>query len=330
MNAPPPPDTLRPKRHQRLGSGLLMALLVHAGLIAMIAIGVNWRSRTPDAIQAELWSAVPQQAAPRPVEPPPPPPPPPAPAPAPAPAPKPQPAPKVEPPPPPPRDADIAVEKARQEAERQRELQEQREREEQRRKAAEKKEAERKEAERKEAERKEAERREAERKDAEKKEAERKLAEKKEADRKEAERKEQERKEAERRKAEDAKLAAQREENLRRIMGQAGATGGANATGSAQRDSGPSASYAGRVRAAVKPNINYPSYDGPGDPTAEVEVRLAPDGTVLGTPRLLRGSGIAGYDDAVVRALVKTAVLPRDVDGRVPGTIIITFKVKDQ
>ena len=42
-------------------------------------------------------------------------------------------------------------------------------------------------------------------------------------------------------------LARLREEQMKRMLGQAGATGAPQSTGSAQRDAGPSASYAGRI-----------------------------------------------------------------------------------
>jgi colicin import membrane protein len=74
-------------------------------------------------------------------------------------------------------------------------------------------------------------------------------------------------------------LKAQRDANLRRIAGMAGATGNETATGTAQRSAGPSASYAGKVAAKVKPNIVFPD-EIAGNPMADVEVRAAPDGTI--------------------------------------------------
>jgi colicin import membrane protein len=57
-----------------------LALLVHAALIAALTWGVNWKRSNPSvAFEAELWSSVPQEAAPKLVEPPPAPPPEPAP-----------------------------------------------------------------------------------------------------------------------------------------------------------------------------------------------------------------------------------------------------------
>ncbi len=81
------------------------------------------------------------------------------------------------------------------------------------------------------------------------------------------------------------------------------------------------------MRARIKPNIVYP-HDGDGNPTAEVEVRLAPDGSILGS-RLVRRSGNADWDEAVLRALAKTGQLPRDTDGRVPPTMAISFRPRD-
>jgi colicin import membrane protein len=126
---------------------------------------------------------------------------------------------------------------------------------------------------------------------------------------------------------EEAKrLEAQRQENLKRIAGLAGATGGPTATGTAQRSAGPSDSYGGRIRGRVKPNIVFTD-DIPGNPVAEVEVRAAPDGTIVGV-KIIKSSGTKSWDDAVVKALHKTEVLPRDIDGRVPSPTVGGLKSK--
>jgi colicin import membrane protein len=124
-------------------------------------------------------------------------------------------------------------------------------------------------------------------------------------------------------KAEAERLAKQREDNLKRLMGQVGATGAPQATGAAQRDAGPSASYAGRIIARVRPNIVLTATVPPGL-RAEVEVRAAPDGAIVGR-RIVKASGNKDWDDAVLRAIDRTEVLPRDVDGRVPSPILIVF-----
>src|SRR4051794_34945182 len=105
-------DTLMPRPPGGMGPGLVLALLVHAALVVAIAFSVRWRASEPEGIEAELWAAVPQIAAPRAVEPEPPPQPEPKPEPAPPPVPK-----EAEPQP----DPQIAIEKAkREEAERRR------------------------------------------------------------------------------------------------------------------------------------------------------------------------------------------------------------------
>ena len=122
-------------------------------------------------------------------------------------------------------------------------------------------------------------------------------------------------------------LEEQRSRNLARMAGMAGATGAAEANGTAPRSSGPSASYAGRIRARIKPNIVF-TRDIAGNPTAEVEVRTSPDGTIVGR-KLLQSSGVAAWDEAVLQAIDKTEVLPRDIDGRVPPLLEISFRPKD-
>ena len=124
-------------------------------------------------------------------------------------------------------------------------------------------------------------------------------------------------------KAEADRLAKLREDQMKRIMGQAGATGAPQSTGTAQRDAGPSASYAGRIVARVRPNIVL-TETVPPTLRAEVEVRAAPDGTIIGR-RLVKPSGNKDWDDAVLRAIDRTEVLPRDTDGRVPSPMLLVF-----
>jgi colicin import membrane protein len=90
---------------------------------------------------------------------------------------------------------------------------------------------------------------------------------------------------------------------------------------------GPSASYGGRIRARIKPNIVF-TEDVVGNPAATVEVRTAPDGTIVGRT-LLKPSGNKAWDEAVLKAIDKTEVLPRDTDGRVPPVLEISFKPRE-
>ena len=123
------------------------------------------------------------------------------------------------------------------------------------------------------------------------------------------------------------KLEAQRDANLKRMTGLAGATGAPTSTGTALHASGPSASYAGRIRARIKPNIVFTDSIA-GNPVAEVEVRTAPDGTII-SRKLTQVSGVKSWDDAVLKAIDKTEVLPRDLDGQVPPVLTISFRPKD-
>lgn len=136
-----------------------------------------------------------------------------------------------------------------------------------------------------------------------------------------------EKKERQEREAAEAKLAKAREENLKRMMGQIGATGNPSATGTAQHDAAPSRSYAGRLVAHIKPNIVFTDTVS-GNPAAEVEVRAAPSGTIVAR-RLVKSSGNKDWDEAVLRAIDRTGTLPKDIDGRVPGTLLIAFRPND-
>ena len=281
-------DPLRPVPPAGMGRGALLALAVHALLVVALAVSVSWRSQTPQTFSAELWASTPQVAAPRaeqstPVAPPAPPPPPP-----------PAPAPRTAPPPPTP-DAQIALEKAQREK------------------------AEKAKAEREKAERDKQARAEREKAEREKAERERQAAAKAKTEA-QAKREAQEQREQQ---AEEQRLAKQREDNLKRMLGQAGATGAPGSTGTALKDAAPSASYAGKLIARIKPNILL-TEPVSGNPAADVEVRASPTGTIL-SRRLVKSSGNKDWDEAVLRAIDRTAELPRDTDGRVPPVLVITF-----
>ena len=124
-------------------------------------------------------------------------------------------------------------------------------------------------------------------------------------------------------KAQAEQIARLREENLKRMLGQAGAAGATTATGTAKADAAPSAGYAGRIKAAILPNIIQPDKER-GNPTTEVEVRCAPDGSVVGR-RVIKPSGNPAWDETVLRAIDKTRQLPLD-NGRIPSTMILVFR----
>lgn len=270
-------DDLRPRPPGGLSRAALLAIGAHVLLVLALSLGVSWRSNDPPGVEAELWAAVPQVAAPRAAEPEPTPP---------KPVPKPDPTPKAEPPPPPPnRDAEIAREKREQKEK----LEKQRLDDERKEEAARKKQEQAK----------------------------------AEADKKKAEADKQKKAEAER----VARIEADRERQLKRIMGEAGATGAPGSTGNAAQTAGPSASYAGRIKARIMPNITFAD-EISGNPLASVEVKVAPDGTIVGR-RLVKSSGVPAWDEAVLRAIDKTEMLPLDNGRAPPPVMVIDFKPRD-
>ena len=330
MHAHDDRDQFAPPRPPARVRAIALAVLAHVLLVVALTWGVNWKTSSDQpAVQAELWAAVPQQAAPR-AEPEPQPEPTPTPTPPPEPVPVPTPAP---PPPPPPRqaepdtrEADIAIEREKKRLEQEKkERQQQLEREKRERERKEDERRERLEQERKERLQKEkAEQQKAER---EKERLEKLDKQKQLADDKKRQAQEAQRKQEALEKASAQAAEARRQENIRRMQGLAGAPGGENAAGTALRNSGPSGSYGGKVAAKVRPNIVYPDAIA-GNPRAVVQVRAAPDGTIVGK-KLIQSSGNKAWDDAVLRALDKTESLPRDVDGRVPSTLEIGFRPQD-
>jgi colicin import membrane protein len=262
-------DALMPRPPGGMGQGLTLALIVHVLLVIALAFSVNWRNSEPAGVEAELWAAVPQIAAPRAVEPPP----------TPQPEPPKPPPPRAEPTPQQLQDAQIAIEKARREDEK--------------------------------------------RKEDAKREEQQRL--KEEQDRKQAEL-DRRKKEAESKRKEEERLAAVREAQMRRISELAG-SGEPSAAGTAARSAGPSASYAGRIIARLRP-LSVFNDAVAGNPKAEVEIRVGPDGTILGR-KLTKTSGVPAWDEAVLRAIDKAESLPRDTDGRVQNPTLIVWGPKD-
>ncbi len=275
-------DAFMPRAPVGLGRGLLLALVAHALLIAGLSLGVNWRASPPEGVEAELWAAVPQIAAPRAAEPEPPPPPV-------KPMPTPQPVkPVVKEPLLP--DAQIAIEKAKR-------LEDKR------------------------------------KKDVAEQLAADKLAKQRQAEAAATLAQQKRKADADKAKADlaakkqDAALAQAREAQMQRIAALAGATGDANATGTALQNAGPSASYIGRIKGRIRPNVSFPDTI-PGNPKVEVDVRLAPDGRIMSS-RVVKGSGVPEWDAAVLRAIERTEVLPRDEYGKVPPALIIGYQLRE-
>ena len=282
-------DPLRPRSPDEPARGAAFALAAHAVLIGALSLGVSWRMSTPEGGSAELWSSVPQMAAPQ------------------EPAARPEPdLPKA---PPEPRRAEPPSPREERLAD-----------------LAEKPEPKRKPEPKPEPKREPPKREEEPPKPKPKPKA--------QESRPKEDKPKEDKPKADKREAAPARntpaLQSNRDEALRRIMGQAGgqdAMTGAPRQGANVPGKGISDSYAGRIVARVRPNIVFPPVLD-GNPKAEVEVRAAADGRIV-SRRITQSSGVPAWDDAVLRALDRTEVLPLDENGRIPNPMILTFRPRD-
>jgi colicin import membrane protein len=295
--------------------------MVHVGLLVALTWGVSWHNQPDNATEAELWQAIPQLAAPKLVE-------------QPEQPQEPEPQAQPSPPPAPPkpidntqaiREAQLATAKLKkleeEQLERERQAQILRENERLKKEKAERERAEREKAEKEAKEKALKDKLERERLEKEKLEKDKKAKEKVDAAKAD--------KDAQRKKDDDKKVEALRQEQLKRMQGIAGATGSPNSSGTALRSGGPSPSYAGRLKGRVRPNIIYPEQTASDNPSAEVLVRLSPDGTIV-SRKLTKPSGNAAWDAAVLKAIDKTERFPKDTDGSVPSEIVFTFTPNEQ
>ena len=65
-----------------------------------------------------------------------------------------------------------------------------------------------------------------------------------------------------------------------------------------------------------------------GNPKAEIEVRTTLDGSIV-SQRLVKSSGDQAWDDAAIKAVIRTGTLPRDIDGKVPTPMILEIRPRD-
>jgi colicin import membrane protein len=292
--------SLRPPARDAWGPGVALALLAHALLVAALAWGVAWRSHQPEALEAEMWAAIPDAEAPPPVVTMPPPTPP-----------------VAEPPPAPPEpvepvpDLVIAKKKPPKEP------------------------------------RPERKPREVETFDSTpvkprktdptqapdlkaRQAREQAARDKADQDAKAALALEKAREKAAlaQAEAEAAAAEAQRQQILKDIVRRAG--GGANptATGTGARNAGPSEAYSGRLRALFKRNLTWALEDVSGNPETVVRITLSPSGAIT-SRTIVSASGLPAWDDAVLRAIDRTALLPADETGRVQPSMTLGFRMKD-
>lgn len=127
--------------------------------------------------------------------------------------------------------------------------------------------------------------------------------------------------------ADQQKAEAIMAEEARRLAAKSG-TGGsgtsAYSTGSTHADTG----YTRKVSAKIKSNtlFNVPE-NLSGNPPVEYDVELLPDGSIKNI-RKRKSSGVPGFDEAVLRAIEKSAPYPQNSAGRVPSRFEISHKPK--
>lgn len=272
---------------------ITLAAVVHAALLVFFWIGIDWQSETPVAVKAEIWDMQAKEAAPLP----------PKPEPTPQPKPEPKPVvketPKAEPVPPPVAKVDIALEKEkkRKEQERKDKLAEEDKEKKQKHKAEQDK-----------------------LDKLEKQLADKKIEQQKKAD---ADKKRKQ-------EAIDAEMRDKvRAEEMRRLTGAVG-SGGTGQAAKSQGSGRADGAYADKIRAKIRSNTIFIVPDGlSGNPSAEYDVELLPDGSLRGL-RLRKSSGLNGFDEAVKRAIERSQPFPPDQSGSVPGRLTVVHKPKDQ
>ena len=287
-------------------TALILAGVMHVLLFLFLWVGIHWQSKTPVGVDAEIWDMNTRQAAPEPV---------------------------VVPPPP----ADVAVEKPEKPEKLEpvrpspREILEEHEAEIILERAKEKKLADQKRIEEEKEARELKKQKEEEAKELklqkEEKEA-KELKKQKEELAKEQKKKDAD-KIAEQKKLDDKDRKA-REDNLKSMLSR---VAGSGTSGDAVKSTGNNrvdAGYAGKIAAKIKSNMVYVGPDtASANPTVEFTIDLFPDGSLRGLPKKTRASGVSAFDDAVERAIVKSAPYPADKSGNVPPTFSSTYRLKD-
>jgi colicin import membrane protein len=122
-----------------------------------------------------------------------------------------------------------------------------------------------------------------------------------------------------------------RADQLARLRAAAGAEGGSGGQVGSSVGGGGNAppAYADKVRRKIKPLIVFNPESITGNPAVVVLVDLAPDGAIL-KRSVVTSSGIPSWDQAVLQALDRAEIFPKDDNGIIPmRQMRLTFKPKD-
>jgi colicin import membrane protein len=127
------------------------------------------------------------------------------------------------------------------------------------------------------------------------------------------------------RRREDERREVVRKAEQARMLAQAGSSSG-SPSGTPGAGGRGDAAYGALLAGIIKPRIVYSVPDGTSPNIhADFEVDLLPTGEILAV-RLIKPSGLPGYDAAVERAIRRTDPFPRKPDGTVERTMRLTFR----
>ncbi len=88
--------------------------------------------------------------------------------------------------------------------------------------------------------------------------------------------------------------------------------------------------YSARIQSAVRAHLSFAVPDGvPATVYAEFLVELLPTGEQESEPRLVKPSGLPGFDEAAQRAILRTDPFPRRDDGTVPRPLRLRLYPQD-
>jgi colicin import membrane protein len=124
-----------------------------------------------------------------------------------------------------------------------------------------------------------------------------------------------------------AQAERQRQDEMTRLASQAQATARTPTVSSM----GPiSNEYSAKIQSAVRAHLSYAVPEGVA-PTvyAEFAVELLPTGEQAAEPRLVKPSGLPGFDEAARRAILRTDPFPRRDDGTVPRSLSLRLYPQD-
>jgi colicin import membrane protein len=65
-----------------------------------------------------------------------------------------------------------------------------------------------------------------------------------------------------------------------------------------------------------------------GNPKASFRVEQLPTGEIISV-RKIKSSGVAAFDDAVEKGIIKSSPLPKKKDGTVERSLVVDFSMKD-